>query len=166
MKESVNTMIRSMIRYNHGDPKRIHHALKVHSFAVSIGQREHLDEKQMEILELAAILHDIGIRSSEEKYGSSAGKYQELEGPQVAGRMLLEAGIPSEITKRVCFLIGHHHTYTDIDGIDYQILIEADFLVNLYEEELGQEQARTVMDKYFKTALGKEYLTAMYLENP
>lgn len=164
MKESVSKMIRSMIVYNAGDPKRVQHALKVHAFAVSIGGREHLDKEKMEILELAAVLHDIGIHNSEEKYGSSAGKYQELEGPPVAGRLLLEAGVSGEITKRVCWLVGHHHTYTDIDGMDHQILIEADFLVNLYEEDLDRVQAQTVLEKYFKTAAGKEYLTAMYLQ--
>ncbi len=165
MKESVGKMMQTMIRYNAGDPKRIQHALKVHSFAVSIGEHEHLDEEQMEILELAAILHDIGIHNSEEKYGSSAGKYQELEGPPVAGRLLLEAGASAKVTKRVCYLVGHHHTYADIDGMDYQILIEADFLVNLYEDGLERSAAETVLNKHFKTARGKEYLTAMYLQD-
>ena len=33
--------------------------------------------------------------------------------------------------RRVEYLVGHHHTYKDIDGLDYQILVEADFLVNI-----------------------------------
>lgn len=36
---------------------------------------------------------------------------------------------------RVCWLVGHHHTYTDIRDLDYQILVEADCLVNLYEDD-------------------------------
>ena len=32
----------------------------------------------------AAILHDIGIHKAEEKYKSSAGNYQEIEGPPIA----------------------------------------------------------------------------------
>lgn len=163
MKESVERVMQSMTQYNAGDPKRVQHAVKVTAFAVFIGEREKLDEKQMEILTLAAILHDIGIHNSEKKYGSSSGKYQELEGPPVAKSILLEAGVPEDRIERICFLIGHHHTYTKIDGIDYQILVEADFLVNLYEDGLGKEQAKTVLDKYFKTPSGREYLTAMYL---
>lgn len=163
MKESVEKVMQSMIQYNSGDPKRVQHAVKVTAFAVFIGEREKLDEKQMEVLTLAAILHDIGIHNSEKKYGSSSGKYQELEGPPVAKSILLEAGVPEDRIERICFLIGHHHTYTDIDGIDYQILVEADFLVNLYEDGLGKEQAKTVLDKYFKTPSGREYLIAMYL---
>ena len=35
------------------------------------------------------------------------------------------------VTERVAYLIGHHHTYDKIEGMDYQILVEADFLVNI-----------------------------------
>jgi len=163
MGYGIGTIIQAMIRYNGADAARIQHALKVFAFAKGIGELQKLDEKQMETLEIAAVLHDIGIHNSEKKYASPGGKYQELEGPPVAKELLMQAGIPDDITDRVCFLIGHHHTYTQIDGIDYQILIEADFLVNLYEEDLGRTQAQTVLNKYFKTDAGKEYLTTMFL---
>lgn len=165
MQVSVGRIIQAMIRYDAGDPRRVHHALKVYALAESIGEREGLEDRQMEILRLAAVLHDIGIHNSEEKYRSSAGKYQELEGPPVARRILLEEGASEEVTDRVCYLIGHHHTYSGIDGADYQILVEADFLVNLYEDGLGADQARTVREKIFRTKTGKEFLTAMYLQN-
>ncbi len=164
MNSCIAGVIRSMILYNESDPKRVHHALKVYAFAKSIGELEALDETGMEILELAAVLHDIGIRNSELKYGSSNGKYQELEGPPVAKKMLVQAGVQPTVIERVLYLIGHHHTYTEISGMDYQILVEADFLVNLYEDGLTEQQAQTVLQKYFKTKAGKEYLTAMYLK--
>lgn len=160
----IANVIRSMIFYNESDPKRAHHALKVHAFAKSIGELEALDETNMEVLELAAVLHDIGIRNSELKYGSSSGKYQELEGPPVAKKILEQAGVQPAVIERVLYLIGHHHTYTEISGMDYQILVEADFLVNLYEDCLTGQQAQTVLQKYFKTKAGKEFLTAMYLK--
>lgn len=165
MNSQNSRILKEMVCYNEGDPKRVQHALKVYAFAKSIGELEGLDENTMEVLELAAILHDIGIRNSERKYGSSSGKYQELEGPPVAEAILLEAGIPWEVIDRVCFLIGHHHTYTEISGSDYQILVEADFLVNLYEDGMGEAQARSVLQKYFKTETGKEYLSEMYLSS-
>ena len=28
------------------------------------------------------------------------------------------------------YLVGHHHTFVDIQGIDYQILVEADSIAN------------------------------------
>ena len=57
-------------------------------------------------------------------------------------------------TDRVCYLIGHHHTYDQIDGIDYQILVEADFLVNLAEEQSSRETIESVKGKIFKTKTG------------
>ena len=164
MKVKISNLIQAMIHYNGADPQRVQHALKVYAFAKSIGELEALDQSTMEILELSAVLHDIGIRNSEQKYGSSSGKYQELEGPPVAKEILLNAGVPADITERVCFLIGHHHTYTEIDGNDYQILVEADFLVNIYEDNMTRLQAQTVLQKYFRTETGKDYLTTMYLK--
>lgn len=155
-------VIAEMIRYNRGDPRRVHHALKVYAFAKAIAQRENMDGKQRNILEIAAVLHDIGIHNSEVKYGSSSGKHQEAEGPQVAEEILRRLGASRDVIDRVCYLIGHHHTYNQIDGADYQILIEADFLVNLFEDGLGETGAETVFQKYFKTEAGKEYLSAMY----
>ena len=37
---------------------------------------------------------------------------------------------PEGYADRIAFLISHHHTIDQIDGMDYQILIEADYLVN------------------------------------
>ena len=51
--------------------------------------------------------------------------------------------------------MGHHHTYTDIQGLDYQILVEADFLVNLYEDSSPPEAQRAAYQKIFKTETGK-----------
>ena len=48
--------------------------------------------------------------------------------------MLCALGYDEAVIDRVLFLIAHHHTYTGIEGEDYQILVEADFLVNLFED--------------------------------
>jgi HD superfamily phosphodiesterase len=151
-----------MIEYYSGDPKRIQHFVKVHSFAMRIGLAEHLDEKTLGILETAAIVHDIGIKVSVEKYGSSDGKYQEAEGPAIAKAMLEGLQYPQEIVDRVCYLVGHHHTYTKIDGADYQILIEADFLVNMFEDAMSRDSLCSVREKIFRTKTGKWLCETMY----
>ena len=165
MREKISLVVKDAISYDLGDPRRINHFLKVFSFAKSIGEIEKLDEKMQYILEIAAVLHDIGIKLSEEKYNSSAGNYQEIEGPPIAEKILLKLGIEEDIIKRVCYLVAHHHRYKEIDNIDYQILIEADFLVNIYEDNIGKEQIKLIRDKYFKTKTGIEFLIKMYLEN-
>lgn len=120
-------LTQEMIKYYKCDAKRIQHFIKVHSFAKLIGQGEGLSGETQEILEVAAIVHDIGIKISEKKYGSSNGKYQEIEGPAIAKEMLVKLGYSTDIIERVCYLVGHHHTYSNIVGEDYQILVEADF---------------------------------------
>ena len=39
---------------------------------------------------------------------------------------------------RVAYLVGHHHSPEQIDAIDYQILIEADDIVNASESRYSQ----------------------------
>ena len=152
-----------MIDYYQGQPKRIQHFLKVHAYAKLIGEQEGLDKEILDILEVAALTHDIGIKISEEKYGSSNGKYQEKEGPAVAEPMLLALGYDEAVIDRVLFLIAHHHTYNEIEGIDYQILVEADFLVNLFEDGSSREAAQKVQKNIFKTNTGTKYLSDLFL---
>lgn len=85
-----------MVTYNAGDPKRIQHLIKVHYFARMIGLSEGLDAATRLILEATAIVHDIGIRISEKKYGVCDGKHQEQEGPAEARKLLTEMGTFSE----------------------------------------------------------------------
>lgn len=163
MEDKINKLIQEMIRYYEGDPKRIHHFLKVYAFAKSIAISENIDKNLQFILETAAVLHDIGIKISEQKYQSASGHYQQIEGPPVAKEMLMQNGFDIELIERVCYLIAHHHTYTNIEGLDYQILVEADFLVNIYEEEIGLKEIKSILKNIFKTKTGTEYLNRMYL---
>ena len=163
--ELLDQLCREMIAYDKGDPRRIHHFLKVHAFAEQIGREEGIPEKQLFVLEAAAYVHDIGIHLCEEKYGNCNGKLQEKEGPALAEAMLRELGFAQAVISRVSFLVGHHHTYTHIYGIDYQLLVEADFLVNIYEDGFTDEMIENVRNKIFKTHSGIRCLENMYLRN-
>lgn len=158
----INTMLNRMIAYNAGDPARIQHALKVFAFAQNIAQNEQCPEELVFTLSLAAILHDIGIRNSEEKYHSSAGNYQEREGPPVAEKLMEDLTIEKSVKDRILYLIGNHHTYTNIDGIDYQILIEADFLVNIFEDGLHKDSIDSIRKNIFRTPSGITLLDTLY----
>lgn len=159
----INRLFLEMIQYYTGDPKRIQHFTKVHEYARLIGECEQLDERTLFILETAAIVHDIGIKSAEEKFGKSSGKFQEQEGPTIARDMLNNLSFDPHIVERVCYLVGHHHTYTNVDGIDYRILIEADFLVNLYEDNLSESSVRHALNNIFQTKTGREICQCMFL---
>ncbi|MDF2539543.1 MAG: hypothetical protein K0S76_2564 [Herbinix sp.] len=158
----IGFVIDAMIKYYAGDVRRINHFLKVYGFAKAIGEMEGLDGETQNILEIAALTHDIGIKNSEMKYNSAAGNYQELEGPPEARLLLTVLNYDSELIDRVCWLIAHHHTYHAIEGIDYQILIEADFLVNAHEDNLSAAAIHNVRTRLFRTAAGIKLLDEMY----
>ena len=159
---SVQDVLNAMIEFDRGDARRIQHFLKVYAYASLIGKEEGLADAQQRLLEIAAILHDIGIHAAEEKYGSSAGIYQEKEGPAPARILLTDLHIDPSVIDRVCFLIGHHHTYQEVDGIDYQILLEADFLVNAYEDQLSAKGITAFREKVFRTQSGIRLLNTIY----
>lgn len=156
-------LIIKMAEFNESDPKRIQHLVKVFEFAHVIGVKEGLSSDELRVLDMAAIMHDIGIRPSEKKYGRCDGKLQEQEGPAYAKEML--AGCP-EVTEaeieRICYLIAHHHTYDNVEGRDYRILLEADFLVNAMEDGLSEEAIIQFRDRVFETSTGLHLLNTMF----
>lgn len=152
-----------LFRIDAGEPELVHHFLKVYNFAKLIGSMENISSRLMEILEAGAIVHDIGIKVSMEKHGTCNGKLQEQEGPLYAERLLQKAGYEKDIVERVSYLVAHHHTYTNMEGMDYQILVEADFLVNLYENQSDKATMQTVYNKIFKTKAGRKLCRQIYL---
>lgn len=152
----------AMLDYMQGDARRIQHFTKVHAYARLLGQEEGLDKITQSNLESAALLHDIGIREAERKFGYNNGKLQEQEGPAEAVKLLQKLPYTQAEIDRITYLIGHHHTYDQINGPDYQILVEADFLVNLYEDQAGKDAIAAAAAKIFKTASGKKLLACMF----
>ena len=153
----IASLLDAMIEYDRADARRVAHLTKVHGYARAIGLLEHLDEKTQYTLEAAAIVHDIGIKVCEEKYQSAPGHLQESEGPPIAEQMLRSLSFPQPVIERVSFLVGHHHTYTDIQGLDYQILVESDFLVNLEEKHAEIATVTHTYAAMFHTETGKRF---------
>ena len=158
----LNRLMFKMVELDAGNPKRIQHFVKVASLARTIGEAENLPVLELFTLAAAAIVHDIGIHPAIEKYGSSLGKLQEQEGPAPARAMLCDLGFDTQTIERVAFLVGHHHTYDAIDGTDYQILVEADFLVNLYEDDCSENAVLAAREKVFRTRTGITLINAMF----
>ncbi len=140
-----------MIAHNDGNARRIAHSVKVYGYARMLGLLAGLEEERQRVLELAAIYHDVGIRPALEKHGSAAGPLQEREGEPLARAFLTALGAPPAAVERVAFLVGHHHSYGAIDGDDFQMLVEADFLVNCEEGEFEPAALAPIRHKYIKT---------------
>ena len=142
----IADITKKMIAYSEGNTHDINHFLKVWSFARTIGQLEGLDDRTQEILEAAALLHDIACPLCREKYGNTNGKYQEKEGMPLAEAFLKDCGLSLE----------------DIQGMDYQILIEADYIVNAEESHYSIENIRHFREQIFRTESGKTILDSIY----
>ena len=163
MEQNLVSIVKDkMIEYYAGDSRRVHHFLKVHSFAKLIAELENMQPDELEVLEIAALTHDIGIKNAELKYGYNTGRLQEQEGPPEARRLLREAGAGEASVERACYLVAHHHTYRNIDGLDYQILVEADFLVNMYEDKADADTIRKAYDNIFATETGKRLCRQLF----
>ncbi len=163
MNAQLARLMRAMVRYDSGDVRRIQHFVKVHDFAATIGVSEGLDEETQFVLEAAAILHDIGIHLAEAMYGNCNGKAQEELGPGEARKLLSEVGgFSAGQVERICWLIGHHHTYTGVTASDHRILLEADFLVNSFEDNLSPDAVANFRDKVFRSPSAIALLNDMW----
>ena len=162
MRPSVSNLAREMLLWEAGSPQRSQHLLKVWTFAALIAEGEQLSPDLRHLVESAAVVHDIGIRPSLQKGGTGSGPEQESEGPPAARILLEKHGYPTEETDRICFLVGHHHTLSGVDGIDYRILLEADYLVNAFESCFPPESIKQFGENVFRTPTGRRLLQDMF----
>ncbi len=140
----------------------INHFLKVYAYAKTIGECEGLNAHEQSTLEIAALVHDIACPSCRIKYGNTNGKLQETEGAILTRDFLQDMDLPEKTVDRVVFLVSRHHTLTGIDGLDHQILLEADYLVNADESRYSQENIHNALNKLFKTPTGISLLRSIY----
>ena len=96
------------------------------------------------------------------EFGYQNGKLQEKEGPAVARELLNRLGYAERQIERICWLVAHHHTYHVCEDFDYQILIEADFLVNMFEDDKSMNAIRAVRRNIFRTESGTRMLETMF----
>jgi hypothetical protein len=147
----------------HELPVGIEHSLRVLANAEQIMHHESLTCFERETVITVALLHDIGAVEAQRKYQSIAGHYQEQEGPAVARSILAELGYDKSQIDRCCFIIGHHHTPSKIDGLDFQIQWEADLLENIpYMKFADANACRDFMMGHFKTKIGSVLARQFY----
>jgi HD superfamily phosphodiesterase len=157
--------LKEMEKYFGIDNKRINHAKRVTEFAQQILMTE---SGNPEVVIPAAIFHDIGIHEAERKFGSTSGSYQEKEGPPIARKILEKYQIDQQTIEEICSIIEHHHSPGKINTLNFKILYDADWLVNLPDEHgiRDKERLRKIISKVFLTKTGKELAERIYLGNP
>lgn len=145
-------------------PYGIDHTLKVLENAELIMAGEIYPEADRELVSMIAILHDIGALEALKKHGSMEGVYQEIEGPAIAEAILKDISYPEDKAARVVFVVGNHHSPSKIDGLDFQILWEADLLENMTTLDFldDQERLKAFIEKQFKTQTGRNTALARF----
>ncbi len=161
LKEQVT---KRMEAYFGLDKKRINHSRKVTAFSEQLLPAE--PGADPEIVIAAAVLHDIGIHAAEKKYRSTAGHYQEIEGPPIARRMLQELSLKEDSIAEICEIIGHHHTPGKVDSANFRIVYDSDWLVNLAEEYGGEDKEHLTgrIEQVFLTEAGRQLARQLYLD--
>ena len=166
---TVAEVVKKMVEYSKGDLHDISHFMKVYAYAKTIAESEKLIEakekeiqEQQKLVEVTAVVHDIACPLCRVKYGNANGKHQEEESAALIEEFFADSDLPKEFVDRVSYIVSHHHTITGIDGIDYQIMIEADYLVNADESNFSGNNVRNMLEKVFKTETGKFLLQSMY----
>lgn len=131
MANVKEALLRAMEDYFGEDERRIKHARRVTDYAERLLRTEGGD---YDIVIGAAVLHDIGIHEAERKYHSTGGQYQEREGPPLARRILEGLGFGAGQIEEICEIIGHHHSPGKINTVNFRVLYDADWLVNLKDD--------------------------------
>lgn len=158
----ISKILEKMIAFSAGNIHDIDHLIRVWTYARTMGELEGLDEETQLVLEAAAIVHDIACPLCREKYGNTNGKYQEEEGAPMAKAFLADSGLTGGQIERVAYLVGHHHTLSDIEGMDHQILIEADYIANATENGYSQENVVSFVNTVMKTASGQRVAKTVF----
>lgn len=158
-----DTFIEKMKNVFGDDQRRIDHALAVLDYAEQIQAYE---GGNMLIVEAAAIFHDIGIHRAQQKYNSSAGKYQEIEGPPLAKEILTEYNLEEDAIEHVCKITANHHSDRNINTLEFKIIWDADWIVNIPENfpDIDQNGLKHLINKVFKTNKGRQIAENLYLK--
>jgi HD superfamily phosphodiesterase len=161
---SREALLQAMEAYFGKDTKRINHARRVTSYAEKLMGLEGGDYP---VVIGAAVLHDIGIHEAERKHGSTGGKFQEIEGPPIARDILLRLGYDEKTIEEICEIIAHHHSPGKINTVNFKVLYDADWLVNLGDEYdiRDKKKLATIVDAVFLTASGRNIARETYLKS-
>lgn len=156
-------LLQELESYFGDDARRILHAKKVMGYAEELLKKEGGD---WGIVIPASILHDVGIKNAESKFGSSAGHYQEREGPAIAQGILLRLGFKNVSIGEICAIIGKHHSPGALDSMNFAIVCDADWLVNLPDEVDMRDKGRIagIINKVFVTESAKQIARRTYLQ--
>jgi putative nucleotidyltransferase with HDIG domain len=154
-----------MMTYFNTDSRRIDHASRVALYAEKLAAEEGGDPA---VVIPAAYLHDIGIKEAERKHNSTAARYQHEEGPPIARAILEKLAATGDLIAEVCDIVGHHHNPRPEESINFKVVYDADFIVNIEDSlrahTITARTVRKLVSKRFLTSSGKKTAYNIFLE--
>lgn len=157
MVNNESHLLYSALCYEEGHSRRTQHILKVYALAKLLGEREKVSAEEQQILQAAAILHDIAIKYCKDNCGNTDQESQKKEAPKLVRHFLQEAGYLPSLVPQITELVVKHHDYDAPRSRMLQLLMEADLIVNCYESCPEPRRLREIQE-IFETVSGKELL--------
>ena len=124
-------LLYSVLCYEEGHCRRTQHILKVYALAKLFGEQEKISVEDQQILQAAAILHDVAIKYCKEHYNGDASQNNQKQAVSILVTRFLESAnyLPSYVPK-IIELVNCHHDYDKPQNKLLQLLMEADLIVN------------------------------------
>lgn len=126
-------LVSSLVAFFASDTRRITHALDVLHESEKLLENN-AAEYDRDIVIASALLHDVGIKPSEEQLGYNNGKTQEEYGPPIAREILEALNFPARKLDVVCEIIGNHHSPSRHPYPELELLKTADRIVNMRDK--------------------------------
>ncbi len=145
------------------DERRIQHAKQVYTLSLRINE---VEGGERDVVALAALLHDVGIKPAEKLHGSSRAAYQEELGPPIAEEILVRLGFDEATISSVKEIIASHHTPGRVTTREFACIWDADMIVNLKDAEnrASGKAMEEIIDRRFMTDGGKKIAREILME--
>ncbi len=159
MKLINDTIAEMVIRYYSHYPQMredILHTQEVASFARLIAINEGLTERETELIEASAWLHDIGCPRAKEECGNSLPANQQRVGRIVTEELLKDVDILTIDEKKwLVEVVGTHHQFQSAIDLHFEPLFESDLIVNLLSGYHSMDKAPMFFKNMMTTESGK-----------
>lgn len=159
---NISDAMAKMIDFLRGNIRDINHFMKVYGLAKLIAEQERLPAREQQIVELTAIVHDLARPFGRDKYGYTSDNCQEQEIEIQVRDFFVGLEVPIDVLNRVAYIVSHSHSYHNVDGIDFQILVEADFIVSADEQHYTPESIRNTLNSIFVTGTGISLIRSIF----
>lgn len=163
--ELIKSRMEDFYHQNPPADEQIKHTLDVTDYTVRLAEAMKLDQRQVDLLHIAALLHDIGCPKARELYGKSLPPYQEKFGKEIAEEWLKDyPELTTEEKTWIADVVGFHHHPRQATEMGFRPLFEGDTIVNMYEGYYKKGQEQHIYDTLMVTAEGRAMFKDRFLK--